>query len=109
MPASAEVPWSLNWVQLSKDSVAELECQVPDPPHYIRCAQVFPGVVQGADVRFAVGQASGRVTLMSFDEVNHEANHTHPHVIREFGPKVQGRVCNDLAWNVKRPNLLAAG
>jgi len=105
----ASETWNMNRVQLSQDSVAELECQVPDPPHYIRCAQVFPGLVQGSDVRFAVGQASGKVTLMSFDEVNREANHTHTHVIQEFGPKVQGRICNDLAWNAKRPNLLAAG
>ena len=70
LPGIASETWNMNRVQMSQDSVAELECQVPDPPHYIRCAQVFPGLVQGSDVRFAVGQASGKVTLMSFDEVS---------------------------------------
>ena len=96
----------VNRVQMSGDSIAELECQIPEPPHYIKCVQVYPGLIDGSDVRFAVGQASGKVTLMSFDEVNHIGSH--PHVIKEFAPKI-ARICHDLSWNIKKPNLLAAG
>lgn len=105
-----------NKVQLGDDCVAELDCQIPEPPHYIRCVQVVPSAggaaddeaaLKGGDIRFAVGQASGRITLMSFDEVNHVGHHSH--VVKEFGPRVSGRVCHGMAWNLKRPYVLAAG
>ena len=100
-----------------KDYVAELECQIPQPPHYIKCAKVIPPQIGSAnistsnitdDVRLTVGQASGRVTVLSFDEVNHTVGHSHPHVVREFGPRIN-RPCNDLAHHRTRPEILAAG
>ena len=99
-----------------KDYLAELECQIPQPPHYIKCAKVAPPLVGNInlsasvsdDVRLSVGQASGRITLLSFDEINRTVGHSHPHVVREFGPKVN-RPCNDLAHHRTRPEILAVG
>ena len=60
------------------------------------------------DVRLNVGQASGRITLLSFDEINRTVGHSHPHVVKEFGPKII-RPCNDLAYHRTRREILAAG
>ena len=52
-----------------------------------------------SDVKVAVGQANGRISLLSF--------YAGGAAIKEFGPK-SGRACNDLAWNPKFTNYLAA-
>ena len=46
-----------------------------------------------------MGQANGRISLLSF--------YAGGAAIKEFGPK-SGRACNDLAWNPKFTNYLAA-
>ena len=47
----------------------------------------------------AVGQANGRISLLSF--------YAGGAALKEFGPKT-GRACNDLAWNPTFSNYLAA-
>ena len=99
-----------------KDYIAELECQIPQPPHYIKCAKVIPPQIGNNnistsifdDVRLSIGQASGNVTVLSFDEVNRTVGNSHPHVVRELRPKVN-RPCNDLAHHRIRPEILAVG
>ena len=99
-----------------KDYVAELECQIPHPPHYVKCAKIIPPQIGNAsistsifdDVRLSLGLASGRVTVLSFDEINHTVGHSHPHVVREFGPRIN-RPCNDLAHHRIRPEIFAIG
>ena len=99
-----------------KDYIAELECQIPQPPHYIKCAKVIPPQIGNTnistsifdDVRLSLGQASGNVTVLSFDEVNRTVGNSHPHVVRELRPKVN-RPCNDLAHHRTRPEILAVG
>ena len=55
--------------------------------------------VSTADIKVGVGQANGKVSLLSF--------YSGGSAIKEFGPKT-GRACNDLAWNPKYPNYVAA-
>ena len=51
-----------------------------------------------SDIKVAVGQANGRISLLSGAGIP---------TLKEFGPKY-GRACNDLAWNPKITNYLAA-
>ena len=81
-------PWALPVVQtgesvmkVSAYSIAELQCQIPEPPHYIKCLAVHPEPGRHGDVRVAVGQANGRVSLLSF------VPQMSGHAIKEFGPK----------------------
>jgi len=58
-----------------------LQCQIPEPPHYIKCLAVHPQPGSHGDVRVAVGQANGRVSLLSF--IPQMSGHS----VKEFGPK----------------------
>ena len=51
------------------------------------------------EVKVAVGQANGRISLFNFQNGGS--------LLKEFGPKT-GRSCNDLAWNPVKTNYLAA-
>jgi hypothetical protein len=68
-------------MKVSANSIAELQCQIPEPPHYIKCLAVHPEPGRHGDVRVAVGQANGRVSLLSF------VPQMSGHAIKEFGPK----------------------
>ena len=90
-----------------------------DVPHYAKCMAVsqMPASLtspntspsrtatsespnfSSSDVKVAVGQASGRISLLSFS--------AGVPTLKEFGPKY-GRACNDLAWNPKSTHFLAA-
>ena len=90
-----------------------------DVPHYTKCMAVSPiptltsstptssptrfGTSESpnfssSDIKVAVGQANGRISLLSGAGIP---------TLKEFGPKY-GRACNDLAWNPKITNYLAA-
>lgn len=85
---------------------SELKSRLNEPPHYMKCVSVCPLQGRsGGDVRVAVGQASGRVTLLSFASAGASPA---GRAIKEFGPKT-GRPVNDLSWNHIAPDLLAAG
>ena len=92
---------------------------IPDVPHYTKCMAVSPiptltsstpassptrfGTSESpnfnsSDIKVAVGQANGRISLLSGAGIP---------TLKEFGPKY-GRACNDLAWNPKITNYLAA-
>ena len=100
----------------AREYIAQLECQIPQPPHYIKCAKVTPPLASNInlfssvtdDVRLSVGQASGRITILSFDEINRAVGHVHPHVVKEFGPRIN-RPCYDIAHHRTRPEIIAAG
>ena len=92
-------------------------CNLSDVPHYTKCMAVSPIPTlsspptspsrsgtsdspnfSSSDIKVAVGQANGRISLLSGAGIP---------TLKEFGPKY-GRACNDLAWNPKVTNYLAA-
>ncbi len=86
---------------------SELQYRLVQVPSYMKCVRVCPSTdarsLPGNDVIVAVGQANGKISLMSF-----MGGFDSGHVIREYGPK-SGKVINDLAWNPVLPQHLAAG
>ncbi|XP_023330654.1 GATOR complex protein MIOS [Eurytemora carolleeae] len=85
--------------QIGVDRYAELVNCVTEP-HYIKSVSIW----RGEGVRLAVGQATGRVSLISLsDDLNLEFASE-----KEFNPK-QSRPCSALAWHPTQYTLLAAG
>lgn len=68
-------------------------------PRYIKCVDVWRG--EGA--LLAVGQATGRVSLLTLSDIKQECI-----ADREFNPRYS-RPCSALAWHSRQDNLLAAG
>lgn len=74
-----------DFIRISDNRVAELKSALPEPPHYLKCISVQPegnpegggSVGNGADnesrIRFAAGQANGRISLLTFDRINRGA------------------------------------
>ena len=63
--------------------------QSSSPSAAIEASNIVSTFTQN-DIKVAVGQANGRINLLSF--------HGGGTTLKEFGPKI-GRSCNDLAWN----------
>jgi WD40 repeat protein len=86
---------------LGRDRWAVLEASLAEP-HYIKCVDLW----RGPGVIVAAGQATGRVSLVSFgppDPVLTESLRR-----TEFSPK-QPRNCAALAWHPTEQSLLAVG
>jgi len=86
--------------QIGPDRYAELLSCVKEP-HYIKCVDLWKG--QG--VLMAVGQATGRISLIPLSEVKGDILTAERD---EYLPR-QSRVCNNLAWHPTNLSLLAAG
>ena len=79
-----------------------VECSLAEP-HYIKCVDLW----RGPAIIVAAGQATGRVSLVSFGSSSQPAS---TDLVRrtEFSPK-QPRNCAALAWHPAEQSLLAVG
>ncbi|TRY68432.1 hypothetical protein TCAL_01366 [Tigriopus californicus] len=99
--------------RIAEREVLLIEKQIPEPPNYIKCVSIHPraGDAPSGDIRLAVGQANGRISLLSFLETsvveNGEAEMRH-HVVKEFGSKLV-RACNAVHWHPTDERKFAAG
>ncbi|XP_013399099.1 GATOR complex protein MIOS-like isoform X2 [Lingula anatina] len=86
------------------DSTLAIPLSVNSEIQYVKCVAWYPG--HDPHQLIAVGQANGRIILVSFGQGgNKDPNDL---VGKEFGPR-HARQCNSLVWNTHDNNLLAQG
>ncbi|XP_040571344.1 GATOR2 complex protein MIOS [Lepeophtheirus salmonis] len=78
------------------DLRSELEGEIPQPPHYMKC--LAPLRAANGEARAVTGGANGRISLLSFDSRSGS--------VREFGKPASSRAVLGLSWNGN--SLLAA-